>query len=1404
MDIVVEHNSVDVSSYVISYTRESKICTGVATLEMEMVYTYPTAILPWDTISIIEEGNRVATFYVGQVTDSQPGAVITINAQDNSKRLTDYFITDNHTVERRSHAKKWITKFLNEAGVDWKFTASGNGGILTNNTTMGMQSAYEQIMTLLQLSGWYIRFDEYGKAFIGELSTVPPNFSTVNYVNFPCSGIFTGNGNLPGYGDFPCSGTFIGIGLITGHEVHPHEGIFLLDSTFTGEGDIVGSGTFPCAGIFHGNGFYTGAGTFPGNGTFSGDGNFTDPGVYPGYSAITTSGIFTCYGTYPKVGMRLDNDIILDIKLDKNDRMYRNRVVVWGNGDSDTGSWVFADVSLVGNKWDYDANDRRTIVIANSNIPDSSDAFDLANQALMEFGRLSVEKRLTVAGAVPVKVGDIVLVINELFTGNGMVTSFGVSMSKAGLISSIVLDERCPRLFGYFHPRLVDDIFPSGTLGFPVYVSTFGDGVWRKTNSGITESGWAGSMWENYSYGLTELDITDLHVNEGVLVNVTSAGDSYSSLEANGYWEKINLNSLSVTASGVVENYTNLKARACIIDRDSNSLRIVVDNNSGINNGDFLTDTSPFDTTRFSGYLLGSQTAMRAWVVDASPNGAYVLDSYPVNYSGNYEFFATDIANDGTYDYVEAVTLGSGSYPYNLCGGIYEGANSSAGQNWDTEFYNGSINYDSRMSTFMSYLGIANPMIQPKKEAYVFAQYGGGRLTTDEPMSLYDELPTGSAWAGWVERGILGATDFLFLNITEFFYDPSGSGDLQCFTYQADSITYPNMVGSNLIPGKVVLIKKIANYVFDFYVLRSFMGSDYVFTNRFDALNSTLTVTLISTTPSRPTSIATSGDFIVGDILYAADCTYNTSRGFDVTLYSLNIVTGAANSDLIVSANGVGTGTPVDPYVDKDIICIGPIPILFQHGSSDLRLICPYNELVLEEEIIYPPWPDPPFSIWYYTSKGVHRITYNLGESYKDDSLIPSTADITCYANTVDDYYSHGNFNLYHQYYCYQLAGGVTHILQGVVANTPIGEVTDTFDGYKISLGDGSSPIHQYDTVYSLRGTDTDAVGKLLDGTFTNINTSTGEPGTPIIPADAQVYLYNDFSGPPPWYWEVYPCAVTLLFHQGTVDSFNGEHFYKADLMDVGECTIALSKNNVVTRITDEVRSYDYGEENMFGNFRIGGESFVGAGRKNIKYVDPGDLTAMWPIYILFARDGEDYILLKSGMYQERVEVSEYYPIVTMDRRVSSLESRLIPMDGVVQLSTHPAMIGYNIPNSSGNISVFGAGITADDFRYADFSRVAESGLSREILVVYSGGVGSIDAITLASFSGLYTTYSGNATRIETTNYQLPGQYVFLSVSGDMGDMSFFQRDPDGDVWVDYSSGYPQSRTTMIRIDDSI
>ncbi len=85
-----------------------------------------------------------------------------------------------------------------------------------------------------------------------------------------------------------------------------------------------------------------------------------------------------------------------------------------------------------------------------------------------------------------------------------------------------------------------------------------------------------------------------------------------------------------------------------------------------------------------------------------------------------------------------------------------------------------------------------------------------------------------------------------------------------------------------------------------------------------------------------------------------------------------------------------------------------------------------------------------------------------------------------------------------------------------------------------------------------------------------------------------------------------------------------------------------------------------------------------------------------------------------------------------------------------------------------------------------------------------------------ATWSGIYTsdvsTYSGGfilwkeipsgfAERIETTNYVYPGQYVFVTTSGD--NPSFFQKDNDS-MFFDSYSGLPDSRATIIRVDDRL
>jgi hypothetical protein len=92
------------------------------------------------------------------------------------------------------------------------------------------------------------------------------------------------------------------------------------------------------------------------------------------------------------------------------------------------------------------------------------------------------------------------------------------------------------------------------------------------------------------------------------------------------------------------------------------------------------------------------------------------------------------------------------------------------------------------------------------------------------------------------------------------------------------------------------------------------------------------------------------------------------------------------------------------------------------------------------------------------------------------------------------------------------------------------------------------------------------------------------------------------------------------------------------------------------------------------------------------------------------------------------------------------------------------------------------------------------SPVTNQILYVYGSGIYSSDASTYSGgFVVMDTIPSGLAERIETTNHVYPGQYIFVTTSGDFP--MFYQRDNDS-LFFDSYSGLPSSRATIIRCDD--
>jgi hypothetical protein len=168
MDLVnVFHGSTNITEYVISYERNQKMCTGIHTLSLTL--SPGLSFTPWDVLRIYEEGNLNGEFYVSSYGPKKPNNEYIVTAQCGSKRLVDYFIAESYTIEYPTYARSWIEQFLTEAGVTYEFTTESYGSLLSNNTTLGLMSAYDQIMYLLQISGWYMYFDERNTCKIGKM-----------------------------------------------------------------------------------------------------------------------------------------------------------------------------------------------------------------------------------------------------------------------------------------------------------------------------------------------------------------------------------------------------------------------------------------------------------------------------------------------------------------------------------------------------------------------------------------------------------------------------------------------------------------------------------------------------------------------------------------------------------------------------------------------------------------------------------------------------------------------------------------------------------------------------------------------------------------------------------------------------------------------------------------------------------------------------------------------------------------------------------------------------------------------------------------------------------------------------------------------------------------------------------
>ncbi len=1217
----MKHQGTNITGYVISYNREHKICTGIGNLTVEIDRTIPRTFEPWQTVDIWENGSFKVRYYVSSVEDSEPKGVLVLDCQDISKRLVDYFIPDSYTVDYPSYTRYWIEKFLTEAGVDYQFTTSSQGTLLSNFTQLGLVTVYEQLTVLLQMSGWYIYFNGNEKAVIGSLD----------------------------------------LNLATG-------------------------------------------------------------------------------------GSSINKTDILSISKQSNDRMLRNRALVLGAFDPYRGGYASADVS-VHTPWNYDHSDLRTVVISNSNIKDRNTAYGMANQIVKEFARITEEKHISLWGARNFNLGTSLRVSSDVWRGRGLITTFGVEMSKNGLITNIVLDERCPRLFGYFD------------FGDYVYVATFGDGVWRKHIK-------YDNTFYNFSTGLTDLRITDMHINNGVFGSVGASGQLYYAVDTLP-WHQITITGLmssmedTVTGSGdiALAPFSGIMARATIVDKMGNILRFGVDNTLGLNYGDYAMMVSGWMTAA-SGVSMSGVSASgghRGWVVEYDVlAGDLVGASYPISLSGNYNYSVLDIDNDGKNDYVSVRTIGSGgssSTPMNfgyhltqpfgstldytsntfypsaesvadISNGIHGG---SASFSLNTKSPNAAYSTDDQANgkSFIVTVGSDNKAnkksVTKTKDPFtgIYSISSVSTITSaantsiaasDEILGIYPNNYDDSYRIFYRKGSVFGSGNASYYYIDWSAYTNTFGTETLIFTAGRQGGTcgvvgYYTLVSGNTIYNMAVYLNQPGTSG-GFYTSAAHLFVDKVHIDMSN-LAYVYDPMLDFVTPQGP-DLAGRYYYFPGDGADDAPDREGSTATFAVTNFGL-------------FQNGTG------------IQIIGRTEIYYYFLSTPWKATQEWTFIGNESTI---------------TATKIYDDSNNVGTSVRrfPGANLNAPLQLTTTRGVVSAYGHSSGRNSY-------AWNGTNYIVTTSTGSKPA--YLDFTKVLPMFANNGNKYIVN-DTTFKIY----DALTLTLDSTITAPTgyTIRGIASTGLTAQNSNVYA--------------------LIRETATFDNY---------IVPFNFTTFDVTRRMKTASFTMSSRTVNFG--NWF--IRTALDFNVVTPLSSFFYYDFGNPDVTPYIFQILRRDGSSFTLIEQESYPMRVDISNNSPVVTVGSGEGSFVSNYVYDSDLVVIE----------PTASGVRTV-------DDYRYTflepTLNSLVSSGVGgfSTILYVHESGIFGADALTYSGGFGLvYGVPSGYGTRIETSNYGVGGQYVFITASGFM--QVFYQKDPGAVSFTAYS-GVPQSRATIIRLDDAV
>lgn len=1309
MNVQVLQNSNDITGKLISYERNMSICSGIGTLDVTFERTTGLEFDPWDEIILYENNIRKGTFYVSEVTKSAHLGTIEISCIDGAKKLLEYYITDVYEIDYVSYAKYWLEKFLDEAGVSYSINAEGNGSVMSNNTSIGPEQAYDVVLRLLQMCGWYMYFDGNGTCQIGALV-----IDTDSY-----------------------------------------------DHTFYG-------------------------------------------------------------------------DEVISVETNKNDKMLRNRAVVWGNSDPDTNTWVFADRSVI-TPYNYDSDDKRASVLANSNIDSVGSANILANKMLDEFSKITHEKTITLVGVYNVHLGEVAYINTNIYNTVGMITSLASNMSASGLTTTIILDQRCPRLFGYY-----------GYLGY-VYIGTYGSGVWRKLIEGST--------WSDFSTGLGNLHIIDLYIRDGIFACVTGDGNAYCRTLNSTGWTLLTKPEVTYTDDDEVEqdvsNY-NLKIIGCTVNNDHN--------------------------LQFIAHHRNDEEVKKSWAIEYSSEGTFIRYSL-IETNDSNEHICIDIDGNSSSNIITTKTTGSeiiipvigdddGDYG-DISGHPYDGNMIPALPPVTHPEYQMALTsgYLSQSTTLMRGYTLHTQNTEDDRGIVyqaVYSSTSGGRIYLYKYVyeeEFDEEWGWSASWYGdgyfnkYFAYSLFEGTDGQYIRSFHVIDDNTFSFITVTLSHSANGYIVSRYVYNfnTSSMSKTVVLDTGAGNMVDFldditsddsyalFTKRRITGYTYTIdclvvdhvTGASNNLQSNLLTTYDNLRNDGVIPDTTSASFHTRPLLVGSTVYFTTSL---VQGYSDKDVVGAA--EVFVNTIAVGLNSQslvvIPAGIEPDgLVQIFPKFIEDEHSYVDTFILPSHvtrgDSLVFHNQ---------------YDSSGMIRLTISFIIRRKEDDfpydtlysnqiiesyvIEPSSGDIynVQSSSTLWDSSTSGNYNpgspiTYPERYDdisiqeYHYGDGTVHLFIPLCGNTFL--VADSAGNYS-GTNTGSPVFRNAITFEIVSGIEAPiGLGDDLEYRTTPMNWITIEE--PSL-ANNDIILLSSL-------------GTTNRYTQGTNrDALDGARYllvgrYQGS-SNFGAYLIGYDDGgNIIKRFYGEYERYEWNDE--IGDFEwvtyhdealIGSSFQIGSTYKteirgNIIYVSRSGYDYFGrfynyelpeqvetDVYYALRQDYSNYdnfTVITDHTYPLKVDISKETPTVVYSRTVGS------GIASVLRTSYTNAVDDFNVVTNERRIIIHEARpfSVIDEGNFYVYSGALEETGVDYILAASTNDVRFIEASlagewnTLASFDELVS-------HIETTNYTM-NAYFFVSLSGESDTHRFFQRNKDGISFIEYSAGLPSgSGITIIRTDDKI